>query len=498
MTVSKILELLKNEIIKSNINLPEDFEITSIKDNCENVEKNDAFVAIKGEFFDGHDFIQTSYKRGATLFIVESEKNVPKEASYIKVKNTRKALSEIAFNFKNISSDNFKIFGVTGTNGKSTTVSLIHHLLRESKKTSTLIGTVEIKINDEVIDEPYNTTPGSLKLASILKESKDKGVEFINMEVSSHSIEQKRVENIKFDVIAYTNITRDHLDYHSTFEEYKNVKLSLVKNLKKDGKVILNIDNLKKEDLKNVDKDKVITYGFSKDADYVIKDVSKSIYQMNFKIKTPEDSELSIYSSIVGDFNAANITLALISTKLMGLSYEEIKHGIITFSGVPGRFQLVPNSKNLGFSVVIDFAHTPDALEQVLKTAKEITTGRVIIVFGAGGHADVGKRKIMGAVASKYADITILTTDDPKDDDPEKIIEDVKKGIDVNKNFIVIPNRRTAINAAINFANREDIVIIAGRGHELFQLFAKGKKVKFNDFEVAHEIIENLRRSMKK
>jgi UDP-N-acetylmuramoyl-L-alanyl-D-glutamate--2,6-diaminopimelate ligase len=267
--------------------------------------------------------------------------------------------------------------------------------------------------------------------------------------------------------------------------------------MKKDGKAIINVDELDL-DLFNLEKEKMITYGFSEGADYTIKSVNQSIYQMNFKIDTPEGEESSIYSSIIGKFNAYNITNALIVCKEYGLTYDQIKHGIITFKGVKGRFELIPSSKALGFSVVIDFAHTPDALDKVLSNAKDIVKGRIILVFGAGGNADVGKRKIMGETASKYSDIIVLTTDDPKEEDPEKIIEQVKAGITKERNFIVIPERKTAINAAINFANRDDLVIIAGRGHEKFQLFANGKQVKFNDFEVASECIDSLRRSMKK
>jgi UDP-N-acetylmuramoyl-L-alanyl-D-glutamate--2,6-diaminopimelate ligase len=317
------------------------------------------------------------------------------------------------------------------------------------------------------------------------------------MEVSSHALHQKRVEKLEYDLISFTNITRDHLDYHHTFKEYVNTKLSLTKYMKKDGKAIINVDELDL-DLFNLEKEKMITYGFSEGADYTIKSVNQSIYQMNFKIDTPEGEEISIYSSIIGKFNAYNITNALIVCKEYGLTYDQIKHGIITFKGVKGRFELIPSSKALGFSVVIDFAHTPDALDKVLSNAKDIVKGRIILVFGAGGNADVGKRKIMGETASKYSDIIVLTTDDPKEEDPEKIIEQVKAGITKERNFIVIPERKTAINAAINFANRDDLVIIAGRGHEKFQLFANGKQVKFNDFEVASECIDSLRRSMKK
>jgi len=317
------------------------------------------------------------------------------------------------------------------------------------------------------------------------------------MEVSSHAIHQRRIEGFKFDIISYTNITRDHLDYHKDFEEYKNIKLSLMNYLKDEGKIVINLDRLNKEDFVKSGKE-VITYGFKKNADFVINNYEQTLQQMKFTITTKEHKSFEIRSHLIGKFNVYNITNAFVIATLFGLDPEKIIYPIYTFKGVPGRFQIVPNSQSLGFVAVIDFAHTPDALNEVLKTASSITEGRIITVFGAGGNADVGKRKIMGETASKYSDIIVLTTDDPKEEDPEKIIEQVKAGITKERNFIVIPERKTAINAAINFANRDDLVIIAGRGHEKFQLFANGKQVKFNDFEVASECIDSLRRSMKK
>jgi len=498
--LNEIIDLLKDQIVSKNIKISGDTELKNIKDNSEKVEENDIFVAIKGSAVDGHDYINTAYKKGAALIILENNKKLIDlgDINYLRVKNSRKALADIAYHFSDVDLNRFKTYAVTGTNGKSTSISLLHHLLREAKKNSSLLSTVEIKINDEVIDMPYNTTPSTLKIVDILEKSTEKNIDFVNFEVSSHAIAQKRIDNLSFDIVAYTNITRDHLDYHKDFKEYEDIKLSLVNYLRPNGKVIINTDNLPLSKFPDIPRENIITYGMSDEADFKIKDISESIYQMNFKITTPDGKEISIYSSIIGTFNAYNITNAAIAANLLGLSYEEIKHGVITFKGVPGRFQLVPSSKALGFSVVIDFAHTPDALEKVLMTAKKIVKGRVICVFGAGGNADKGKRKIMGEVVSSIADIIVLTTDDPKDEDPDKIVEDIKTGIELDKNFIVIPDRKTAINAAINFANREDIVIIAGRGHEKHQIFSNGKKVKFDDFEVAYECIENLRRSMKK
>lgn len=499
MNLKIIIDLLKNLIIEKVI-FKTEFDINRIHDNSDNIKKNDIFVALKGDINDGHKYIPLVLKKGASLIIAESKKELQQlsdKINYIIVSDSKKALAILLHYYYEINLNDFKIFGITGTNGKSTTTSIIHHILRESRKSSTLMNTVEVKINDEIIEESKNTTQSIYKNSYYLKESQLKQINYINMEISSHAIQQKRIENIEFDILCFTNITRDHLDYHKNFQEYKKTKISLLKYLKKNGKVIINRDLLDINEF-DVDKSKIITIGFDEKSDYIIKNVTKSIYQMNFVVETPEKKEISIYSSIIGNFNAYNITSAIAACKEYGLSYNDIKHGIITFRGVPGRFQMVKSSKALGFSVVVDFAHTPDALEQVLITAKDITKGRVILVFGAGGNADIGKRKIMGDIASKHANILVLTTDDPKDEDEDKIIENVKEGVDENSNLIVVKDRENAINAAINFANRDDIVLITGRGHEDYQLFASGKKIKFNDYDVALNIINSIRKNSKK
>ena len=499
ITLNQVIECLKGQTVKKRVPEQLERELYGLTSNSKETRKGDIFVAVKGPKVDGHDYIDIAVKHEAGLVILQNKSKIPPELQfdYILVKDTRKALADIAYLMADVDPKDFRFFTVTGTNGKSTCVCLLHHLMRESHRDSVLMSTVEIKVNDELIDEPYNTTPGVLEIADVLKKAKENKIDFINLEISSHGIAQKRIENLKFDVISFTNITRDHLDYHKDFEEYEATKLSLVDYLKPNGIASVNIDEIDVNKIR-LPSERIITYGQSEKADYRIKDINCNIYQMNFKIQTPQGNDISVYTSIIGEFNAYNITNTVIAAKYFGLTDEEIKHGIITFKGVPGRFQLVPTSKSLGFSVVVDFAHTPDALEKVLKTARMVSKGRVIIVFGAGGNADIGKRRMMGEVTSRYADIVVITNDDPKDEEPEKIIEDIKQGLDVRKNFIVIPDRKTAIDAAINFANRDDIVVIAGRGHEKFQLFSNGKKIKFNDYEVAGEIIQNLKRSMKK
>jgi UDP-N-acetylmuramoyl-L-alanyl-D-glutamate--2,6-diaminopimelate ligase len=488
-----IINVLKDLIIEYNF--PLDMDISHITNNTNNIKPGSVFVCIKGNNFDGHDFIRTAIEFHAGLIISENAKKTPIDYPYILVSDTKEAYALLNYAYYNINFDDFNFIGVTGTNGKTTVISLIHHVLTQSQKNSSLISTVGIKLNNELLYEPYNTTPGVDEIAKIINLSKERSIKNICIEVSSHALSQKRVFNIPFKIAILTNITRDHLDYHSSFEEYKQIKYSLFRQLKDDGIGIINLDAINPDE---VPYNNLITYGFNNNSDYVIKDVEYNNSQMSFTIVEPDGTENNIHTHLIGEYNAQNITAAFIALIKLGIDREEIRHNISTFNGVPGRFQLVENTRDIEYKVYIDFAHTPDALEKVLKSAKKITKGRIILVFGAGGSADIGKQKIMGEVASKYSDLIIITDDDPKDDDPDEIIEHILEGIDKEKTHIVIRNRRTAIKAAISFASRDDIIIIAGRGHEKFQLYENGRKIPFNDYEVAYNIVQKFRKVMKR
>ncbi|KLO23117.1 UDP-N-acetylmuramyl peptide synthase [Marinitoga sp. 1197] len=488
-----IIKILKELIIEYNF--PLEKEYTFFTNNTNKIKPGSVFVCIKGSYFDGHDFIRTAIEFKAALIVAENPKKIPLNHPYILVRDTKKAYALLNYAYYNINFDDFNFIGVTGTNGKTTVISLIHYVLTYGEKNSSLISTVGIKLNNELLYESYNTTPGVDEIAKVLNLSKEKSIKNICLEVSSHAIDQKRVYKIPFSIAILTNITRDHLDYHKNFDDYKNTKLSLFKQLKSGGYGIINLDCL---NLKEVPGNNIITYGFDKNADYIISNVEYNNAQMSFTITEPDGTENKIHTHLIGEYNAQNMTAAFIALKLLNMDNEIIRHGFLTFEGVPGRFQLVENTRDIEYKVYIDFAHTPDALEKVLKSAKKITKGRVILVFGAGGAADIGKRKIMGEIASKYSDLIVITDDDPKDDDPDEIIEHILEGIDKNKTFIVIRDRKTAIKAAVSFASRDDVVIIAGRGHEKFQLYENGKKIPFNDYEVAHEIVQKFRKVMKR
>ncbi|WP_129408655.1 UDP-N-acetylmuramoyl-L-alanyl-D-glutamate--2,6-diaminopimelate ligase [Marinitoga lauensis] len=491
----KIIDVLDNLIIEYNF--PLEKEYTFFTNNTNKIKPGSVFVCIKGTYFDGHDFIKTAIEFKAALIIAENPKKVPQSHPYILVSDTKKAYALLNYAYYNINFDDFNIIGVTGTNGKTTVISLIHYVLTQGEKNSSLISTVGIKVGDELLYEPYNTTPGVDEIAKILSLSRERSIKNICLEVSSHAIDQKRIYKIPFSIAILTNITRDHLDYHKDFKEYKKTKLSLFKQLKNTGYGIINLDCINLNEVP-LEKDNIITYGFNKVADYKISNVEYNNSQMSFIITEPDGTENKIHTHLIGEYNAQNITAAFIALKLMKVDNETIRHGFLTFNGVPGRFQLVENTKDIEYKVYIDFAHTPDALEKVLKSARKITKGRIILVFGAGGAADIGKRKIMGEIASRYSDLIVITDDDPKDDDPDEIVEHILEGIDKEKTFIVIRDRKTAIKAAVSFASRDDIVIIAGRGHEKFQLYENGKKILFNDYEVAYDIVQKFRKVMKR
>ncbi|NUU95832.1 UDP-N-acetylmuramyl peptide synthase [Marinitoga sp. 1135] len=491
----EIVEILDDLIIEYNF--PLDKNYTFFTNNTNKIKPGSVFVCIKGTFFDGHDFIKTAIEFNASLIISEDAKKTQFDFPYILVSDTKQAYALLNYAYYNIDFNDFNFIGVTGTNGKTTVISLIHYVLTQAEKNSSLISTVGIKLNNELLYEPYNTTPGVDEIARILNLSKERNIENICLEVSSHALAQNRVYKIPFSIAILTNITRDHLDYHKDFEEYKEIKMSLFRHLKDDGIGIINLDCNNVDEVP-LERDRIVTYGFTNVADYVISDVEYNNSQMVFTIKEPDGTENKIHTHLIGEYNAQNLTAAFVALRNMGIDREIIRHGFLEFPGVPGRFQLVENTRDVEYKVYIDFAHTPDALEKVLTSARKITKGRIILVFGAGGAADIGKRKIMGEIASKYSDLIVITDDDPKNDDPDEIIEHILEGIDKSKPYIVIRNRRTAIKAAVSFASRDDIVIIAGRGHEKFQLYENGKKIPFNDYDVAYEIVQKFRKVMKR
>ncbi len=472
---------MKTEIVIKDLNyleisgvLPEN--INGIKTNSKDVNKGDCFVAIKGENFDGHKFIEEAYNNGAVLFIVENE---IERRPFIRVSDTRLSLARLAVNFYGNPSNNMKLFGITGTNGKTTTAFLLKNIYRDS----TLITTIGYFIKDRFM-KALNTTPDPLILNRLLYESLNSGIKTAIMEVSSHSVVQKRIDFLKFDYGIFTNITRDHLDYHKTLEEYREAKTTFFSKLPENSIAVLNYDDPATEYIISKTKCKTITYGLN--GGNIVGEIIKADENGINMIIRGLDLEVEINSKLIGRHNVSNILAAFTTAILNSKKVEEVKKGIEEFEGVKGRTEKI--SLGQPFKIFVDYAHTPDAMANVISSVKEFTNGNVIVVFGAGGNRDKGKRRLMGKVASHLADYIVITSDNPRDENPMDIINMIKEGIN-NKEFKVIEERKEAIRYSIKISKPDDTILVLGKGHEDYQEI-KGKRIYFSDQETIIEILK--------
>jgi UDP-N-acetylmuramoylalanyl-D-glutamate--2,6-diaminopimelate ligase (EC 6.3.2.13) len=443
----------------------------NITDNSKEVDNNTIFFAIKGVSKDGHDFIEEAIEKGAPYVV--AEKPFKDFKNIILVEDSKKAFGEcVKAHFDN-PDEHLKVIGVTGTNGKTSTTHIIHAILSQKYKGG-IIGTMYYKLDDEVI-EASNTTPGVKTWFSLLSKAKEKGLDFVAAEVSSHALDQLRVYPTKFFATVFTNLTQDHLDYHKTMKDYFNAKRRLFKDYEYEV-CVLNIDDDYGSMLYKEFKDKAITYGYSENAHLKIDyfDQESKVFGFYYKNKHYE-----IKTNLMGGFQAYNMGASILLGFYMGFDIEEIQRGILSLSSIPGRFETIELN---GVKVIIDYAHTPDALEKLLKTAKAITKNRLICVFGAGGNRDKTKRPKMGKIASELSDISIVTSDNPRFEEPMDIIKDILEGIDPSKGPMVEEDRKKAIVLALDIALEGDVVVIAGKGHEDYQEI-KGVKYHFSDKE---------------
>jgi UDP-N-acetylmuramyl-tripeptide synthetase len=468
------------------------------------VKPGDVFVAIPGLKADGAAFVPQAIEKGAKTIVTERDISVPEGIQLAVVPNSRKALAELSARSNDYPAKRLKIIGITGTNGKTTIAYLLESILKEAGFKVGLISTVEIKYDGHSKPSSF-TTPESLELQGILAEMVKAGVTHLVMEVSSHALAQYRVHGLEFDIAIYTNLTHEHLDYHKTMEEYLKAKQQLFKMLKPDGVAVVNVDDPYSKRIIEEVEGEVIFYGI-KQAPHELRSTKYSEFDMRLKdydirlnwMKVIIDST-EIRTPLIGMFNIYNILAAFQCGSVMHLDRKVIKAGIEK-AYVPGRLERIDRAVPAGrqgqdFTVIVDFAHTPDALEQLLSLIKSLKPDhcRLILVFGCPGERDKEKRPLMGEIARKYADLIILTTDDPHGEDPEKIITEIVKGTqDSSKQKAVsskqIIDRKTAIREAIGLAKKGDVVVIAGRGHEKYQDFS-GKKVTIDDREVAREAI---------
>lgn len=491
MELKAILANLEGLKVKGNL----DIDIPNIKNNSKNVKEGDMFVAIKGFDFDGHDHIKEAINNGAKVIMVQENsldkevlKAIPEDITLVLTKDTRYALAITACNFYKNPSKKVKLIGVTGTKGKTTTTYMIRDILEKQGIRVGLIGTVASYVGNKKIADNDITTPESLKLQEIFSKMVEEKCEVIVMEVSSQSLKLDRVAGCDFDYGIFTNLSEDHISEkeHIDIEEYFNSKLKLFKMCKKG---FTNADDVYGSLVsKLVPECQIKTYGIDNHCDVLAKDITVTNQYVDYKVKIGDKNE-RIKVSIPGRFSVYNSLVAIAVAMQFGCSSENIKEALINIR-VPGRSELVDNK--LGLTIMIDYAHTPESLEKILSTVKIYTKGRVISVFGCGGDRDKRKRPMMGEVSGRVADYTIITSDNPRTEDPKTIIKDIEEGIkNTNGKYECIVDRIEAIRKAIKMANKRDIIILAGKGHEQYQIINK-EKYPFDENKIVNEIIEEM------
>jgi len=466
--------------------------IKGITNNSKEVKKDFIFVAVKGSKVDGHLFIEEAIKKGASVVIIQDKKiseEIKRKYPHVQVllsENTRKEQAVLSKLFYKKPDEYIKVIGVTGTNGKTTTANLIYQYLSLKGKNTGIIGTIEYRFKDTVFASG-RTTPDSIEWFRILNSMKSKGAEYVVSEISSHAVDQYRVYGTKFEGGIFTNLTRDHLDYHGSMENYFKAKkgfFDFVYKENPEGIAVINTDDKYGKELFSIFKKKLKVFSYGKEnADFKIKDVDISLKGTVFSLKYGEKN-FRLKSKLLGEFNVYNIAAAFSFLYIMGIDEEFLVSATESLKPIKGRFETVYSGK---FLVINDYAHTPDALKNILSSLKKIRHKRVITVFGAGGDRDKEKRPLMGKVAEKYADIVILTSDNPRSEEPEDIVKDIEMGM--KKKPKVILDRKEAIREAINIAKDGDIVLIAGKGHENYQI-VKDKVIPFDDTSVAKQLLK--------
>jgi UDP-N-acetylmuramoyl-L-alanyl-D-glutamate--2,6-diaminopimelate ligase len=489
----KLKELL-NHIYAVQVtgNLPET-EISGIEYDSRQVSKDALFVALKGYRLDGHRFIMDAINRGAAAVILEDDTIVPGEyyglnnVLKILVKDSRQALAEVSNYFFGEPSKQLKLFGITGTNGKTTTAYYIKSILETAGFKTGLTGTIANYIGAEKIESTL-TTPESIDLNKLFVQMINAGCSHGVMEVSSHSLALKRVAEINFDSAIFTNITPDHLDFHVSFENYLISKKILFDSLPENAYAIYNSDDIHSVDVLKDCKSKKLSYGAAQDSDFRISNINYDLNGTVFDVKF-QNQNYQVNTTLVGNFNAYNACAAFAAALSAGIDSETILSGIKNTPQVPGRFEVFGNGRR---KIIVDYSHTPDSLEKALLVLKQITKDEVPIytVFGCGGNRDKQKRPVMGKIATELSNKVFITSDNPREEDPMNIIEDIKSGIEKN-NYQVIENRQDAIREAIeDAAAAKFVVLIAGKGHEDYQEI-KGIRTHFSDREVAEKFLKH-------
>lgn len=492
------LSELASRLITSKLIGSGDIEITAMETDSRAAQAGSLFICLPGHTVDGHDFAPQAAERGASAFVVERE--LPHIAApQLIVGSSRHAMAVLADYFYKQPSSSLHLIGVTGTNGKTTTTYLIEQILNDQQKPAGVIGTVERRYAG--ITEPMSgTTPEALQLQRYLAEMRDAGTQYCALEVSSHALEQGRVKGCRFRTAIFTNLTQDHLDYHGTMERYAEAKglfFSRLGNVYASDEAersyaVLNADDPASEAFAKGTAADTILYGIDHEADVRASRIQITAQGTSFHVDTFAGSA-DITLKMVGKFNVYNALAAISAALIEGIAIEQIKASLEKMAGVPGRVESVSVGQN--FAVIVDYAHTPDGLDNVLRAVKELAPPRIICVFGCGGDRDRTKRPIMGAIAAKYSDYAIITSDNPRTEDPELILRDVEAGLlqgGVDKSrYELLVDRHAAIEKAVEMASPGDVVLIAGKGHETYQIIG-GVTHPFDDRLVAKEAIRGL------
>ena len=449
---------------------------------------DDVFIATRGTVSDGHDYIKTACDNGAIAVICEDMPNeLINGITYVKVADSQKALAVMASNFYENPSENLKLIGVTGTNGKTTITTLLYDLFKSAGFEVGLLSTVKILVGSKQY-EATHTTPDSITINSYLREMVDAGVEFCFMEVSSHGIHQKRTEGLHFTGGIFTNLSHDHLDYHKDFKEYRDVKKSFFDSLPKSAFAVVNVDDKNGSVMLQNTAAKKYTYALKSYADYKAQILENQFAGLLLKINGNE-----LWVKLIGDFNAYNLLAIYATAELLGLESIEILQLMSLLESVDGRFQYSISEKNI--TAIVDYAHTPDALRNVLETINSIRTGNeeLITVVGCGGDRDAAKRPMMGNIAATLSTKVIFTSDNPRSEDPETIIAAIEKGVPPEhyKKTLSITDRKQAIKTACQMAQESDIILVAGKGHETYQE-VNGERFDFDDFKIVNQLLNAL------
>jgi len=467
-------------------------EITGIAYDSRRVMPGHLFVAMRGERTDGHRFVESAIDRGAAAIVLERDAGYNPRATRIKVSDARRSMAQVSAHFFNHPSQQLKVVGVTGTNGKTTTAFMVQAILEAAGISCGLLGTVQYQIGERVIPAS-RTTSESVDIQDMMSQMLRAGCGGVSMEVSSHAIDQLRVEEVDFDVAIFTNLSQDHLDYHGTMEDYFESKarlFSALGSVRKTGRAVVNADDAYgRELIKRLGgENAVVSYGASSAAVIRAEDVRVSAEGSYFVVHTPEE-RMPVSLPLIGRYNVSNALAAIGAAQVLGIDLRTVESALGQLRCVPGRIESVEVPED--YRVFVDYAHTAEALRNVLATVAELTRGRLIVVFGCGGDRDHGKRKAMGLAACDLADFSILTTDNPRTEDPREILKQIEEGFAPprNNHHQVIEDRREAIERALDIARPGDAVVIAGKGHETYQEFAD-TVVPFHDRQVVEEYFQ--------